>query len=263
MDKRISLEQAVAQVSSGSTLAVGGVTLYRRPLAFIRALIRRYQQEKEPKDLTLLAFTAGIESDLLVGCGMVKRIRSCYFGLEIFGLAPMFTYYANRGEVEISEETEASLSFGLRAQMASVGFMPGRAWLGTDLPRLRPDVRTVVDPYSGEELIAFPAIRSDVAIIHALKADFNGNAVIGGNKGVDLELCQTTTKIFITAEEIVPSLQQADIIAPYVSGIIEAPGGAKPTSCYPNYPLDGEQILAYSEQVSDQQSFDKFLAGFL
>ncbi len=59
------------------------------------------------------------------------------------------------------------LPWVLRAQMASVGFMPGQGWIGTDLPRLRPDVHTVIDPYSGEELMAFPAIHPDVAVIHA------------------------------------------------------------------------------------------------
>ena len=83
----------------------------------------------------------------------------------------MFTYLANHGKITIVEETEASLAFGLRATMAGVNFMPGRGWLGTDLPRLRPDVRTVVDPYSGEELMAFPAIQPDIAVLHALRAD--------------------------------------------------------------------------------------------
>jgi glutaconate CoA-transferase subunit A len=123
MDKRMSLEEAAAQIPSTCTLALGGLTLYRRPVAFVKSLIRHHLQTGEPDDLTLLAFTASIESDLLVGTGMISRIRSCYFGLEIFGLAPMFTYYANRGEIEIIEETEASLAFGLRAQMAGVGFM--------------------------------------------------------------------------------------------------------------------------------------------
>jgi acyl CoA:acetate/3-ketoacid CoA transferase alpha subunit len=154
----------------------------------VRALIRRFQESGEPRDLTLLAFTGGLECDWLVGAGMVARVRSCYFGLEIFGLAPMFTYYANRGLLQVIEETEASLALGLRAQMAGIGFMPGRAWLGTDLPRLRPDVCTVTDPYSGEQLMAFPAICPDVAVIHALRADEQGNAQIGDNKGVDEEL---------------------------------------------------------------------------
>lgn len=262
-DKRISIQQAAQEVPSGCTLALGGMTIYRRPMAFVRALLRRFRAEGHPDGLTLLAFTAGPESDLLVGSRMVARVRTCYFGLEIFGLAPMYTYYASRGELEILEETEASLAAGLRAQMAGIGFMPARAWLGTDLPRLRPDVRTVRDPYNGEELMAFPSIRSDVAVIHALRADPSGNAQIGANRGVDEELVLTAGQVIVTAEEIVPSLEKADIVAPLVHGVIHAPQGAAPTSCHPFYPLDGEALLAYAEQVSDPPSFEVFLDRWL
>ncbi len=258
-DKQISLSEATAWVCPGDILALGGMTLYRRPLAFVRQLI---QLPQPPGDLTLLAFTAGLESDLLVGAGLIRRVRSCYFGLEIFGLAPMFTYRASRGEVEIIEETEASLAFGLRAQMAGVGFMPARAWLGTDLPKLRPDVRTVEDPYSGETLIAFPAIHPDVAVIHAIQADPEGNALIGKNKGIDEELAVAARKVIVTAEEIVPRLQRADLAAPVVDAVVHTPRGAAPTSCHPLYPLDGEAILAYCEQVSDPDSFHRYLHNF-
>jgi glutaconate CoA-transferase, subunit A len=263
MDKRVSIDEAAALVKSGDCLALGGVTLYRRPMAFVRALIRRFQQTGEPHDLTLLAFTAGLESDLLVGSGMIKKVRSCYFGLEIFGLAPMFTYYANRGELDIIEETEASLSFGLRAHLAGVGFMPGRAWLGTDLPRLRPDVRTVIDPYSGEILMAFPAIHPDVAVMHALQADLDGNAQIGGNQGIDLELAQAACSVVVTSETVTPALERADLAAPFVSAVVEVPHGALPSSCHPFYPLDGTAILAYTEQVSDPESFLIYLQSVL
>jgi glutaconate CoA-transferase, subunit A len=258
--KVISLEAAAASVPSGSMLALGGMTLYRRPMAFTRALLKRHLQTGEPRDLTLLAFTAGLESDLLLGAGMVSRVRSCYFGLEIFGLAPMFTYLASRGEIEIIEETEASIAFGLKAKMAGIGFMPGRAWLGTDLPRLRPDVRTVIDPYSGEELIAFPAIQPDVAVIHALVADEEGNAIIGTNKGIDEELAVTSRWVIVTTEQLVPQLDKADFVAPFVHAVVEAPGGAAPTSCHPLYPVDGNELMAYTELVSDPNSFSAYLS---
>jgi glutaconate CoA-transferase, subunit A len=263
MNLMISLEEAAARVPSGCTLAIGGMTLYRRPMAFVRALLQRFRKTGEPRQLTLLAFTAGLESDLLVGSGMVTRVRTCYFGLEIFGLAPMFTYFANRGEIEVIEETEASLAFGLRAQMAGIGFMPGRGWLGTDLPRLRPDVRTIVDPYSGEELMAFPAIRPDVAVIHALQADEQGNALIGDNRGVDEELALTASQVILTSEEILPELNKVDIIGPLVDGLVLAPRGAIPTSCHPLYPLDGEALLAYTGQVSDPASYSAYLNQWL
>lgn len=259
----MDLDQAAARVPSGCMLALGGVTLYRRPLAFVRALLRRFRTSGEPRDLTLLAFTAGIESDLLVGAGMVSVVRSCYFGLEIFGLAPMFTYRAGRGEIRIQEETEISLASGLRAQMAGIGFMPGRGWIGTDLPGLRPDVRTVVDPYTGETLMAFPAIRPDVAVIHALCSDAHGNADIGGNRGIDEDLAMSSDLVIVTAEEILPQMQRSNLVAPFVDAVVCAPGGAAPTSCHPRYALDGEALLAYTEQVSDAASFERFLEYWL
>lgn len=259
-DRQMSIEQAVELVQPGSLLALGGMTLYRRPVAFVRALIKHFQQSNQPGDLTLLAFTAGYESDLLVGAGLVSHVRSCYFGLEIFGFAPMFTDMANKGLIDVIEETEVSISMGLRAQMASVGFMPGLGWIGTDLPRLRPDVRTIIDPYSGEELIAFPAIRPDVAVIHALTADIEGNALIGDNKGVDIELCLASKIVILTAEAIVPALEKADLVAPCIHAVVHTPLGAAPTSCHPIYPLDTEAILRYTEQVNDQESFYNYLA---
>ena len=263
MDKLTSLAEAVKLIKSGTTLALGGMTLYRRPVAFVRALLERFKYENSPKDLTLLAFTAGLESDLLVGAGLVKRTRTCYFGLEIFGFAPMFTHYANRGELLIIEETEASLALGLRAQMAGIGFMPGRAWLGTDLPRLRPDVAIIRDPYNGEELMAFPAIRPDVAVIHALQADPQGNALIGDNRGVDEELSLTADLVIVTAEVIVPELTKADLVAPFVDLVVLAPKGAAPTSCHPLYALDGQALLEYTEQVSEPVSFAAYLERWL
>jgi len=137
-------------------------------MAFIMALYARHLRQQAPCNLTLLSFTAGLESDILVGASMVATIRTCYFGLEAFGLAPNFTAAASQGTLNIIEESEASLAFGLRASLAGVGFMPSHAWQGTDLPKLRPDVKTVMDPYSGEMLTAFPAIGCDVAVIHAL-----------------------------------------------------------------------------------------------
>jgi glutaconate CoA-transferase subunit A len=142
--------------------------------------------------------------------------------------------------------------------MASVGFMPSTAWVGTDLPRLRPDVKVVVDPYSGESLTAFPAIRCDVAVIHALEADPQGNAVIGGNQGVDPDLALVADQVIITAEKIVSTLDKADIVGPAVDAVVEAPGGAWPTSCHPLYPLDGEATLEFTE-VSGTDSYQQLL----
>jgi glutaconate CoA-transferase subunit A len=259
VDKRTSLQQAAALVEDGQTLGLGGMTLYRRPVAFVRALLQR---DPPPRDLTLLAFTAGFESDLLVGAGLVRRTHTCYFGLEAFGLAPMFTQAASSGDLEIVEETEASLSFGLRATLAGVGFMPGKAWLGTDMLSVRPDVRVIEDPYTAQEVVAFPALSCDVAVVHAVTADKEGNAVLKGNWAIDRELSLVAGRVVVTAEEVVDRLQErADIHSAVVTAVVEAPRGAWPTSCYPRYPVAGGEILRYSERCP--AGFDDYLQEFL
>jgi glutaconate CoA-transferase subunit A len=257
----MSLTEAAGLVHPGDMLALGGMTLYRRPVAFIRELLRLGADR-----LTLLALTAGYESDLLVGAGRVDSVRTCYFGLEGFGLAPMFTKLAGQSAFEIIEETEASIALGLRATEAGIGFLPARAWLGTDMFKARPDVKLVQDPYSGEMLPAFPAIRPDVAVIHVPVADRSGNAAVFINKGYDRELGLTADRLIVTAERIVDSHKEfgseIDILGRRVSALVHAPGGARPTSCYPDYMLDSLAIMNYVD-ACNRNEFDQYLQGFL
>lgn len=250
------MEEAAALVQSGHTLALGGNMLYRRPVAFVRALLQR---DSPPRDLTLLSFTAGYAADLLVGAGCVRQTRTCYFGLEAFGFAPMFTQAAQTGALTIIEETELSLALGIRAAMAGVSFMPSDAWLGTDLPRLRPDVKTIRDPYGPGELVAFPAIRADVAVIHALAADRRGNARLNKNLGIDPELSVIANEVIVTAETVVDALED-DVQVPgaMVTAVVHAPQGAWPTSCFPAYPVGGGELLRYVEACANGQ-----FAGYL
>jgi glutaconate CoA-transferase, subunit A len=255
------MSDAARLVKSGDMLALGGMTLYRRPVAFVRELLRQ-----GTGDLTLLELTAGFESDLLVGAGRVRRLRTCYFGLEAFGLAPMFTALAGKGAFELVEETEASIAFGLRATEAGIGFTPARAWLGTDMFKVRPDVKLVQDPYNGELLPAFPAIRPDVAVIHAVAADREGNAVVYVNKAYDRELGMTADRLIVTTEQIVDSIDdfgtEIDLLGRRVSALVLAPRGAAPTSCYPTYALDGLAIMDYVE-ACNRGEFDGYLERFL
>lgn len=256
VDKRISMNEAVNYVGDGYTIGLGGLTIYRRPLAFARALIAR---SIAPADLTLLAFTGGLASDILVGAGLVTHVRTCYFGLEIFGLAPMFNAAASHDKLNIIEESEASLANGLRAALSGVGFLPSMAWQGTEMFRLRPDVKCVTDPYSGQQLTAFPPINCDVAVIHVLQADCAGNAILGGNPTIDRELAAVARTTVITAEEIVDGFdQQIDIPSRDVTGVVHCPHGAWPTSCYPRYPIDGEEILRYIN-ACNQGDFDNYI----
>jgi glutaconate CoA-transferase subunit A len=257
------MEEAAAKVTDGCTLALGGLTIYRRPVAFARALIQR---DPRPRDLTLLCFTAGYESDLLVGAGCAAVSRSVYFGLESFGLAPMFTDAAAKGTIRIQEETEASIAMGLRAQMSGISFMPSHAWIGTDMFKLRPDVKTVIDPYTGEELAAFPAIACDVAVLHALEADQSGNVKFNNNLGIDLELAYVADTVIVTAERIVERLERSTdgviLPAPGTTHIVHMPRGAYPTSCYPLYPVGGGELMRYVE-ACNAGKFDEYIAAML
>jgi glutaconate CoA-transferase, subunit A len=259
----VTLEDAVNVIQDGGTLALGGMTLYRRPMGFVKGLLQR---QNRPKDLTLLSFTGGMESDLLVGAGCVKAVRSAYFGLEAFGLAPMFTQMAQSQDIQIIEETEASIVMGIRAQISGVGFMPSHAWIGTDLPSLRPDVKMVIDPYTNEELIAFPAIPCHVAVIHGLAGDKHGNVLINNNMGIDMELVYVADTVIATVETIVDELKPTTdgVILPYpgCDMVVHLPDGAKPTSCYPQYPVAGGDILQYVEACNAGR-FEEFLSKFV
>lgn len=259
----VTLEDAVNVIQDGDTLALGGMTLYRRPMGFVKGLLQR---QNRPKELTLLSFTGGMESDLLVGAGCVKAVRSAYFGLEAFGLAPMFTQMAQSQEFQIIEETEASIVMGIRAQISGVGFMPSHAWIGTDLPSLRPDVKMVIDPYTNDELVAFPAIPCHVAVIHGLAGDKHGNVLINNNMGIDMELVYVADTVIATVETIVDELKPTTdgVILPYpgCNMVVHLPDGAKPTSCYPQYPVAGGDILQYVEACNAGR-FQEFLSKFV
>ncbi|MDX1991523.1 MAG: CoA-transferase [bacterium] len=263
MTQFIDLPQAAALIHNGHTIALGGMTLYRRPVAFVRVLLQRTSR---PRDLTLLSFTCGYESDLLVGAGCVSTVRTCYFGLESFGFAPMFTKAAQQGTVRVQEETEASLVMGLRAAMSGVAFMPSLAWVGTDLPLLRPDIKSVLDPYTGERLTAFPAISLDVAVLHGLEADTQGNVRLNNNLGIDLELTYVADTVIVTVERIVERLEKSldgpILPAPGADFIALAPRGAWPTSCYPNYVVGGGELLRYTEMCSGGE-FEHYLEEWL
>jgi glutaconate CoA-transferase subunit A len=260
IDKLVDLRQAASLVRDGDILSLGGMLLYRRPVAFVAELLRQ-----GTADLTLMGMTAAFESDLLVGAGRVRRVRTCYFGLEGFGLAPMFTAAAQEGRLEVTEESEASIAWGVRAALAGVGFMPSNAWLGTDLASVRPDVQAINCPYTGERLLAFPALRPDVAVVHAVMADRAGNAVLVGNLAMDADLALCADRVIVTAERVVATRDlQGDlaIVSQLVDAVVECPRGAWPTSCYPSYPIGSDEIMDYVEACA-RGDFDGYLARFL
>ena len=251
------IQEAVAAVPHGALIGIGGNINSRRPVALALELIAQ-----QKRDLTLLGLTAGLACDLLIGAGCVCRLRSSYTGLEIFGFAPMFRKAVQTGKLAVIEETELTVAAGLRATLAGLCFLPGRTMHGTDLVSVREDIKTVVCPYSGEELAALPAIRPDVALIHALAVDEQGNAVLGGNLSLDIELAETSSLTIVSTETVVSHedciRRGVDLIGLSVDKVVHAPKGAWPTSCHPVYPLDGLEIIDYLT-ACEKDGFEGFL----
>ena len=123
MTKIMSLQESVGLLpENGGVLGLGGVTNYRRPMAFALAMLAN-----PPSQLvTLLAFTAGLESDLLVGAGLVAKVRTCYFGLEAFGLAPNFTQASDLEFIE-GERSQPGARTASRTRQGRIHALPGLA----------------------------------------------------------------------------------------------------------------------------------------
>lgn len=259
--KHASLQDAVGHVRSGDAVALGGMTLYRRPVACALAIART-----GVTGLTLIDYAASIEGDLLIGAGCINRVRSCYFGMDVFGLAPMHRRAAQAGSIHIVEETEATLALGLRAARARVDFLPARILARTDVRAVRTDLQDVVSPYSGESYVAVPAIVPDIAFIHALMADEAGNAVLGSDYGVDADLAAAARRTVVTAERIVETAEieqsGADVLGGFVDHVVHVPRGAWPTACHPLYETDMALLADYVEACRDGR-FDSFVADRL
>jgi glutaconate CoA-transferase subunit A len=256
-DKVVALEAALDAVRDGCLLALGGFTLYRRPVRAVLALAQR-----GIRNLTLIDYIAGFEADLLIGAGCVSTIRSCFCGMEILGFAPNYRRALADGALVAVPETEATLAYGLRAARARTDFIPARIYGGTQMLELRPDLKLVNSPYSDSIYVAVPAIHPDVAIIHALMADDAGNAVLASELALDADLAAASRHTVITAERIVPTSEierhGADVLGAWVDAVVEMPRGAWPTSCLPDYAHDMIFLADYVEACASD-GFSEFL----
>jgi glutaconate CoA-transferase, subunit A len=261
MDKRTPLREALAAVKPGARVALGGMTLYRRPVAAALALAAA-----AVRDLEIVTFTGGIETDLLIGAGCVRTLRSCYTGLEIVGLAPHFSRTAREGTIRVVEETEYTLSHAVQAGAMRMPFLPLRGTLmETDIYGCRPDLKPFPCPITGQTLLAVPALHVDVAIIHAAAADCSGNCNLAGQLALDPYLPMIADATIVTAERIVETgeltgmLGGVQIPGIFVTHVAPVPSGARPTSCFPDYGLDLAAVVDYAEAAADAGAWAKWL----
>jgi glutaconate CoA-transferase, subunit A len=263
--KQISLDEAARVVRDDDSIGMGGMTLYRKPMAFTRALARR-----GVKRLTLIGFTSAFEAEILAATGVLGTIRTCYFGLEFLGLAPRLRRAIETGAIRVVEETEYSIAIGLQAALMAVPYLPSRdAGVGTDYFKVRPDLKRAACPVTGEMLTWFPALAPRVAVIHVPMADANGNAWLGGGHCIDAQLAMAAETTIVTAERIVATEEVrnaqggAGLTSFMVDAVVEVPGGAHPSSCFPDYAADIAHIASYLKGARRREEADIYLQRYV
>jgi glutaconate CoA-transferase subunit A len=262
MDKRTSLSSAVARVLDGSTIAVGGNVLHRGPFAFVRELARQ-----EKRELEIVKTAGAYDVDLLAAAGCLRAASCGFVGFENeFGMAPGYRRAVEQGVVEAREHACYTVIQGLRAAAFGLPFMPAAGFDGSDLPEAR-GFKHVVDPYTGEQVLAVPRLRPDVAVIHVPEADAEGNSRIYGTRFEDVLMANAAATVIISAERIVDRAElarQPELTAIpgfLVSAVVHAPGGAWPGSCHPLYDYDAAGVSEYLDIVGDPSRLREYLAA--
>lgn len=261
-------EIALDNVKDGMTVALGGFITAQHPLGIIRGLARR-----KVKDLTVIGSLSGsFELDLLVGCGCVRQLVSAYVGAEAAApIGPFFKKAAEQGRIEIWECDEIIMAAMLHATAAGIPFMPVRGGLGTDLPRLNPDLKLFKDPLKNENLLAVPAMKIDVAFTHAASADSFGNVQYEGSPFADGLMQRAAERTITSVEKIVPSefIRRDPFKTEYTADqIVRMPFGAHPFSCHNYYREDEDHLARYTTAAylavnGDSSSWDDFRSRYI
>lgn len=262
-DKLTTLEQAAARVSDGDVVALGGGLSARLPMALVRELIRQ-----ERRDLHLVGSAHGIDVDLLVAAGAVSICEESYVGFEQdLGLAPAYRRAAVAGQVRIAESCCITMLTQLRAAEAGLPFLPVRGVKGSDILSLHPEYAEITCPFTGEVLVAVPALSPDVALIHASLGDRRGNLHFDKPYVLDERFASASKLVVATVERVASSEEVAaagiTIPAHLVAAVAEAPFGAHPTSCYPEYAYDRNHLREYVEAAATADGATEYLDRFV
>jgi glutaconate CoA-transferase, subunit A len=254
----LSLGDAVeSAVADGDSIAIEGFT-HLIPSAAAHELIRQGRRR-----LTLFRMTPDIVYDQLIGMGAADRLVFSWGGNPGVGsLHRMRDAVENHWphELAIEEHSHAAMANAYEAGAANLPFAAFRGYRGNDLPKVNPSIRTVACPFTGEVLAAVPAIRPDVAIIHAQKADAAGNVLIEGIVGVQKQAVLAARRSIVTVEEKVESFQglspNACVLPHWTIGAIAiVPGGAHPSYAHGYYMRDNAYYIAWDAISRERDSF--------
>lgn len=267
MNKQIGLNAVTEMVQSGMTIGIGGWGPRRKPMALVRALLA-----SDVRDLTVVAY-GGPEVGMLAAAGKIRKLVYGFVSMDPIPLEPYFRKAREAGALEVSELDEGMLQWGLRAAGMRLPFLPTRVGLGTDILTYNPDFKTITSPYEdGEVLIAMPAIKLDLALLHVDTADRLGNTHIHGpDPFFDAVFARAAQSTIVSCEEIHDRLDltrpddaRANYFERYlVSHVVHAPEGAHPTSCAPRYGWDLEHLKRYAASATEEGGWARYSQEFL
>jgi glutaconate CoA-transferase subunit A len=226
----VSLSEAISEtVRDGVSVALEGFT-HLIPFAAGHEVLRQGR-----RDLELIRMTPDILYDQMIGVGAARKLVFSYGGNPGVGSLHRFRDAIEHGwprAIEVEEHSHAGMANRYVAGASRLPFMVMRGYSGTDLPA-HTNVKPVVCPFTGEELMAVPALNPDVSIVHAQEADRDGNVQLWGIPGVQKEAVLAAGASVVTVERIVERLEPrpGGVVIPgwVIDYVAQAPQGSAPS----------------------------------
>jgi glutaconate CoA-transferase subunit A len=255
-----SLRQAVAtHLADGDTVAFEGFT-HLIPHAAGHEVIRQGR-----RDLRLVRMTPDVVYDQLIGAGCAAHLVFSWGGNPGVGSLHRFRDAYEAGwprPLTIEEHSHAGMATRYAASAAGLPFGVLLGYAGTDLAE-RANIAPITCPFTGEPLVAVPALDLDVAVIHAQQADRAGNVLLWGITGVQKEAVLAAKRSIVTVEEIVDELRPGanSVVLPHwvVSAVCEVPGGAHPSFAIGYSERDNAFYKAWDEISRERETFQAWL----
>jgi glutaconate CoA-transferase subunit A len=259
----MTLDELAEHVPTGVRVGIGGVHLSRLPIALIKRVLASGK-----KDFVFTSWGGGLPLELFLEANSVRKLIFCFSSLDIFGLAPRFREALEQKTIEIEEWTALAMAQALHAAYFNLPEMPFQIPVGSDLMKTGTFWKESSSAFSGEPVGQARRLDVDVLLLHAQRADRDGNIEIQGSRGFDLSLLGAAKKVLVTAEEVV---ERGMLGAPrafllpkeFVTAVAEVPWGAYPTSCLPYYSTDYQELLNYVANEQRRKSLKAGSAGAL
>jgi glutaconate CoA-transferase subunit A len=261
MARICELRDAVAEVvHDGDAVAMEGFT-HLIPFAAGHELIRQAK-----RNLTLIRMTPDLIYDQLIGMGCAKKLIFSWGGNPGVSSLHRFREAIQVGwplPLEIEEHSHADMAARYQAGASGLPFAVVRGYIGSDLPKYNDKIKTVTCPFTGEVLAATTALNPDVAIIHAQKADREGNVLISGIIGIQKEAVLAAKRAIVTVEEIVDKLNAPmnSCVLPHwvVARVCLVPGGAHPSYAHGYYKRDNAFCKAWDGISRNRETFHAWM----